>query len=279
MLLPKLACCNFIPKVSELREYSLDYGFSGVDWTFTPEDLPCSDVQERELMRNLLSLRPLEIRYHLFFVEKEIGRKDFAQAAVERSLFLMACRVISRLGGKYVTVHVGLDRRQSANEISWQKTISSLKNLVDFARSLGLRVCLENLPWGWTSRPDLFEKIIRKASCWGTLDIGHARASQSVASGLYDLEDFLNPHSERILNAHIYHEETSSGHIAPAEVPDIESRLKMLAQLPFCDWWVLELREHKPLIKTLRVVREFLMETQRQVSVDGGLGPARSLNA
>ncbi|MDR3603468.1 MAG: sugar phosphate isomerase/epimerase [Syntrophaceae bacterium] len=279
MASPKLACCNFIPKVSELREYSLDYGFSGIDWTFTPEDVPSSDVEETDLMRNLLSLRPLEIRYHLFFVEKEIGRKDFAQATMERGLFFRACRVISRLGGKYVTIHVGLDRRQSANEISWQKTISSLKNLVDFARSLGLRVCLENLPWGWTSRPDLFEKIIRKASCWGTLDIGHARASQSVASGLYDLEDFAYPHPERILNAHVYHEETSSGHIAPASVRDIESRLKMLTQLPFCDWWVLELREHKPLVKTLRVVREFLMERRGQVSVSEGLGFTRSLSA
>lgn len=279
MLSPKLACCNFIPRFNELREFSLDYGFYGVDWTFTPDDLPSSDVEERELMKNLLSLRPLEIRYHLFFVEKEIGRKDFTQGTMERGLFFRACRVISHLGGKYVTVHVGLDRRQSANEISWQKTISSLKNLVDFARNLGLRVCLENLPRGWTSRPDLFEKIIRKSSCWGTLDIGHALVSQSVASGAYDLEDFAYPHPERILNAHVYHEETSSGHIAPASVRDIESRLKMLTQLPFCDWWVLELRELKPLVKTLRVVREFLMERQNQVSVVGGLSFTRSLSA
>ncbi len=279
MLSPKLACCNFIPRFNELREFSLHYGFYGVDWTFTPDDLPSSDVEERELMKNLLSLRPLEIRYHLFFVEKEIGRKDFTQGTMERGLFFGACRVISHLGGKYVTVHVGLDRRQSANEISWQKTISSLKNLVDFARNLGLRVCLENLPRGWTSRPDLFEKIIRKSSCWGTLDIGHALVSQSVASGAYDLEDFAYPHPERILNAHVYHEETSSGHIAPASVRDVESRLKMLTQLPFCDWWVLELREHKPLVKTLRVVREFLMERQNQVSVVGGLSFTRSLSA
>ncbi len=279
MLSPKLACCNFIPRFNELREFSLHYGFYGVDWTFTPDDLPSSDVEERELMKNLLSLRPLEIRYHLFFVENEIGRKDFTQGTMERGPFFRACRVISHLGGKYVTVHVGLDRRQSANEISWQKTISSLKNLVDFARNLGLRVCLENLPRGWTSRPDLFEKIIRKSSCWGTLDIGHALVSQSVASGAYDLEDFAYPHPERILNAHVYHEETSSGHIAPASVRDIESRLKMLTQLPFCDWWVLELREHKPLVKTLRVVREFLMERQNQVSVVGGLSFTRSLSA
>ncbi|MGC8603415.1 MAG: TIM barrel protein [Desulfomonilaceae bacterium] len=265
MIIPKLACCNFIPKVKELREYSLDYGFSGVDWTFTPEDLPSSEIQENDLIAKHSSLRPLEIRYHLYFVEKEIGRRDIQHANMDNEIFFRACRVISRLGGRYVTIHIGLDRRQSVNEISWQKTINSLRNLTDFARNIGLCVCLENLPWGWTSRPDLFEKIIRKSSCWGTLDIGHARASQWVASGVYDLEDFLNPHSERVLNAHVYHEETSSGHIAPSKADDVESRLRMLTQLPFCDWWVLELREHKPLIKTLRVVREFLMKTREEM--------------
>ena len=111
------------------------------------------------------------------------------------------------------------------------------------------------------------------------MDIGHARASQSVASGAYDLEDFLNPHSERILNAHVYHEETSGGHVAPVSVKDIESRLRMLIGLPFCDWWVIELREHKSLVKTLRVVREFLMERQNQASVSEDLGFTRSLSA
>ncbi len=256
---PKLACCNFIPKINELREFALDYGFNGVDWTFTPQDLPSSDAQEKELMAGLKSLRPLEIRYHLFFVDSEIGRRNIGLADYEKRLFFRACRIISRLRGKYVTVHVGLDRKQSAGEISWQKTISGLKDLTDFARIVGIRVCLENLPWGWTSRPDLFEKIIRKSSCWGTLDIGHARASQSVISGVYDFEDFAYPNVQRILNAHIYDRETNSGHLPPLSVTDIETRLQMLTRLPLCDWWVLELREHNSLIKTLRAVREFLL--------------------
>ncbi|MGC8659819.1 MAG: hypothetical protein ACP5U1_12150, partial [Desulfomonilaceae bacterium] len=67
------------------------------------------------------------------------------------------------------------------------------------------------------------------------------------------------PNLQRILNAHIYDRETNSGHLPPSRVPDIESRLQTLARLPLCDWWVLELREIGSLMKTLRVIREFLL--------------------
>jgi sugar phosphate isomerase/epimerase len=259
---PKLACCNFIPNTNKLREYVLDYGFSGIDWTFTPDDLPSSDEEEKELVRKHKVLNPIEIRYHLYFLGKEIGRKNQEHADHDRTFFYRACRLISRLGGRHVTLHIGLDRQALSGEISWQTTVTSLSNLTDFARKIGLRVCLENLAWGWTSRPDLFEKLLRKAECWGTLDIGHARASQTVISGAYDLEDFAYAHPERILNAHVYHEETSGQHTPPTELSDIEWRLRILTSLPLCEWWVLELREHRPLVKTLRVVREFLMDRQ-----------------
>ena len=255
---PKLACCNFLTKPSEIREYAMDYGFQGVDWTLVPEDIPSSDSEEMRLIRTMWSLRPLEIRYHLYFVKNEIGKEHTKQAENNGSVFFRTCRTLSRLGARSVTIHVGLDDVQSLREISWQDTLSNTKRLVDFARSFGLRVCLENLPWGWTSRPDLFEKILRKSSCWGTLDIGHAQASQAVISGAYEIADFALPHSERILNAHVYHEETSDGHLAPKCVSDIEDRLQLLMSLPLCDWWVLELREHKALTKTLGIVREFL---------------------
>ena len=77
---PKLACCNFLTKPSEIREYAMDYGFQGVDWTLVPEDIPSSDSEEMRLIRTMWSLRPLEIRYHLYFVKNEIGKEHTKQA-------------------------------------------------------------------------------------------------------------------------------------------------------------------------------------------------------
>ena len=104
----------------------------------------------------------------------------------------------------------------------------------------------------------MFEKLIRKTGAFATLDIGHARVSPSVTSRHHLLEDFLAPHPDRILNAHVYHEETTQGHMPPRYLEDIADRLRLLTTLPLCRWWVLELREEESLLHTMNVVRQFL---------------------
>ena len=122
---------------------------------------------------------------------------------------------------------------------------------------LGLKLCIENLAWGWTSRPDLFEKLVRLSGAWATLDLGHARVSPAVTSGLFRVRDFVAPHPERFINAHIYHEETEAGHQPPRSLADLQDRLELLLGLPLCHWWVLELREEEALLTTLQVMQDF----------------------
>ena len=74
------------------------------------------------------------------------------------------------LGGRFITIHIGGLGRESAFDLCWQKTLAGLTELVHRANKLGLRLCIENLAWGWTSRPDLFEKLIRLSGAWATLD-------------------------------------------------------------------------------------------------------------
>jgi sugar phosphate isomerase/epimerase len=254
---PRLACPNLFSDVNILKSFAMGYGFDGIDWTIRPEDMPVDPSEEARLAQDLKSLSPLDIRYHLFFKEIELGESDPEQAACAQQILYHACSLISRLSGTVATIHVGLGRDSMA-DISWDNTLSGLTDLADFAGTLGIRLCLENLAWGWTSRPALYEKLLRKSGCWGTLDIGHARVCRSVRSTAYHVKDFTLPHPERILNAHVYHEETSEGHVPPTKVADLEDRLEMLQRLPNCDWWVLEIREEKGLLQTLRRVREFL---------------------
>jgi sugar phosphate isomerase/epimerase len=254
---PKLACCNFIPDVKQLKQFALDHGFTGVDWSFTLDDFPQSPAEESELAKTISTLHPLEIRYHCSFRHVDMGDADEGEARKALRLFGHACRLVSKLQGHYLTIHVGLGR-DSTNHLVWDKTVETLAGLVRFANDLGVRICLENLAWGWTSRPHLFEKLVRNTGCWATIDIGHARVSPSIETQHYELEDFVIPHGERFLNAHIYHEEDGDCHVPPTNAEDLRDRLQMLRQLPLCDWWVLELREEKDLLDTLRVVDEFL---------------------
>ncbi len=256
MISPTIAICNFIPDAAELRDVAVRNGFSGVDWTFKVEELPRSRAEESRLLEKISILNGLEIRYHCAFKGVDGGDEDDRKAEEAMELFERVCRVVSRLDGSYITVHLGLGRK-SPEGLSWERTVRSLAELVAYAKGLGITLCLENLASGWSSRPHLFEKLVSKSGAGITLDIGHARVCQAVRCRSFDLEDFVMPNPGRVFNAHIYHEEIDDRHVAPECVENLSSRLDLLGALS-CNWWVLELREEAPLMKTLRVVRKYL---------------------
>jgi len=253
---PQLAMCNFIPDVEQLRRTALDRGFDGIDWTLKLDDLPADRVGEEGLRRTISRLHPLKVRYHCAFNGVDLGNADPLRAAEAVSIFRKACRLISRLDGEFMTIHLGLGR-DSYDDMVWDQSLIALGELVCYAAGFGVRVCLENLASGWSSRPELFEKLVRMTGAGVTFDIGHARMSPSVQSQFYSVEDFVSPHPECVCSAHIYHEEIDDGHVAPASLEDLRERLQLLSSIP-CDWWVLELREETALLATLDIVREFL---------------------
>lgn len=265
MIHPKLAICNFDPATDRLREMALDNGFSGVDWTIKVDDLPEDSRREAALQRTISGLAPLEIRYHCAFDGVDLGDEDTSRARAANDIFRKACRTVQRLGGRFMTIHMGLGRT-SMNGLSWERTLHTLGVLVKYGAGLGVRICLENLATGWSSRPELFEKLVRKSNAGVTLDLGHARVCSSVETRRFDLEDFVLPHPGKVHNAHVYHEERDARHLPPSSLDDISDRLELLRCLG-CEWWVLELREEEALQTTLKVVREFLQSDSPQVSL------------
>jgi sugar phosphate isomerase/epimerase len=258
MKTPTLACCNFILEVEELRHFALDLGFAGVDWTFSLDNLPDGPAAEAELARGLARLHPLEVRYHLAFQGLDLGDENPEERKRALRVFREVCRLITKLGGRVVTIHVGGLGRETSSDLCWQTALEALQNLVQFCSRLRLHLCVENLAVGWSSRPKLYEKLLRLSGAWATLDLGHARVCQAVQSGGWRVQDFVSPHPERFVNAHVYHEETEAGHMPPATVAQMELRLRLLETLPLCDWWVLELREEAALKQTLGVIRDYL---------------------
>lgn len=258
MKTPLLACCNFIPDAEKLRQFALDLGFQGVDWTFTLDNLPVGLAGESELTRAISHLHSLEVRYHLAFQGLDLGDENPEEGKRALRVFREACLLISKLGGRVVTIHVGGLGRETSSDLCWQTALDVLQDLVQFCNRLRLRLCVENLAVGWSSRPKLYEKLLRLSGAWATLDVGHARVCQAVQSGGWRVQDFVSPHPERFVNAHIYHEETEAGHMPPATVAQMELRLRLLETLPLCDWWVLELREEAALKQTLGVVQDYL---------------------
>jgi sugar phosphate isomerase/epimerase len=260
---PRITCCNFIDDVKHLRAFALDHGFDGVDWTLPNPDFPLQPAVEADLIRAVQSLHPLEVRYHCAFPQTDLGDEDPDQAAAALRTFQAVCRLLAKLNGRYMTIHIGLGR-DSTLDLCWERTLAALSDLVRFAGKFWLRLCLENLAWGWTSRPELYEKLLRKSGAWATLDIGHAQVCPSVASKQFTIEDFIQPQPERICNAHVYDVETRDGHVPPRNLENIRGRLDLLGSLPLCDWWVMELREEEALNQTLKIIREYFSQRQEE---------------
>jgi sugar phosphate isomerase/epimerase len=256
---PKLAMCNFFPNTDKLRKFAREYGFSGIDFSLDLKQLPETPAQESKWVKDISALGPLEVRYHCPFDRIDLGHDDPVKAQAAKDLFCRVIRLISKVGGRYVTLHIGLGH-DSTEPLSWETTIDNLRQLVDYGRAMSVRICLENLAWGWTSKANLFEKLIRRSGADVTLDIGHAYACESVQSQQYTVEDFVTPHADRVFNAHIYHTEIQGkGHIPPEKKEDIEDRLSLLRAIG-CEWWVLEIREVEGLLKTKKIVDEYLAQ-------------------
>ena len=256
---PKLVMCNFFSETEKLGRFACEYGFSGIDFSFDLKQFPKTPAQESRWVKDILALGPLEVRYHCPFERIDLGHDDPEKAKEAEVLFKRIIRLISKVGGRYITIHIGLGH-DSTEPLSWETTINNLRHLVNYGRAMSVRVCLENLVWGWTSKANLFEKLIRRSGADVTLDIGHAYVCESVQSQQYNIEDFVTPHANRVFNAHIYHTEIpGQGHIPPEKKEDIEDRLSLLKAIG-CEWWVIEIREIEGLLKTKKIVDEYLTQ-------------------
>lgn len=260
---PKVAMCNIFEDSQELKEFALEHGFSGIDWSFDLRILPDTPAEESMWAKRLSYLEPLEIRYHCPFYKIDLGHDDPWEAKAAELVFCRIIRLVSKARGRFLTIHVGLGR-SSTQPLSWEATTENLARLVKYGANHGVTICLENLAGGWTSRPDLFEKLIRRSGAGVTFDIGHAHACELINSHQYVVEDFVTPHEDRVFNAHIYHTELSGyGHAPPDRLEDIEERLSVLQKIG-CNWWVLEVREAEGLLRTKRIVEEYLTRTDYQ---------------
>jgi sugar phosphate isomerase/epimerase len=270
---PKLVMCNFLPEIKRLGEFANQYGFSGIDYSLDPKNLPATPTQESGWVKEISALGPLEVRYHCPFERVDLGHDDAAKAIEAEVLFRRIIRLISKAGGRYVTIHIGLGHH-STEPLSWEITIDKLRRLVNYGRTMSVKVCLENLAWGWTSKPNLFEKLIRRSGAGVTLDIGHAHACESVQSQQYAIEDFVSPHADKVCNAHIYHTELPDlGHIGPKKREEIEDRLSLLKNIG-CEWWVIEIRKGEELLEARKIVDEYLHSDAAPRSPSGAPGDA-----
>jgi sugar phosphate isomerase/epimerase len=261
---PKLVTPNLITDPEKMRQFAADNRFDGIDWSFDLGHLPSTPVEESRWVRRQELLKPFEVRYHCPFLQVDIGHEDKDIQASAMDIFRRMIRLVSKVRRKYLSIHVGLGHN-TTKILSWESSIANLRQLVQFGIECGVTVCLENLIWGWSSKPNLFEKMVRRSGAAVTFDFGHAWSCEAIESQTYAVKDFITPHADRVVNAHIYHKEVSGvGHFPPENLEDISGRLDLLKRTP-CYWWLLELKNDGDLLKTKMIVEEYLRKSEDEV--------------
>lgn len=252
---PKIAVCtHMIPSIEEVAALARENGSLAIDYSLDSQNLhACGTDIER--LHDLTRGSELEIRYHCFFGDVEIGHTDARHGDTALAKIKEAIDHVQRFGGRYVTLHVGLNSRVHG-ELDWENALKNLRELVSFGKQRGVTVCLENLKSGFTSEPEPFLKLIELSGASVTFDIGHAISSDAGKNGAC-AEEFVRLVSPYIVNAHIYEAEEAPGHIAPKDLNTIEPVLRELIKTD-CGWWVIELGDQEEIRRTRNLIQSFL---------------------
>jgi sugar phosphate isomerase/epimerase len=254
----KFAITNiFGQDTKKLADFASEFGFEGIDWSL---DL---NLSEKDFLRKMDTLKGFEVRYHCPWSHIDIAYAD-QRAGQAMHIFGLLIGLISKAGGRYLTVHIGLGQ-SSAEELDWEKAIENLSRLVSFGAGRGVTICLENLPTGWTSNPEMFKTLIKKTCAGVSLDIGHVNACRGKYPADKFFKLYLTPNKKRIFNAHIYYTEIPQyGHVAPESLEQIFDYLLLLRSLTACDWWVIELSNPDEVLQTKDFLNKFLCSYEKK---------------
>ncbi len=244
--------CNIFDQDAEkLAEFASRNGFSGIDWSIDPS------LPEREFLSRIKLLAGFQLRYHCRFHGVDVA---YADRRGDDSLELLIRTVdqVAKAGGKHMTVHTGLGN-PTGEGIDLSRAIDNLSLLVAHGNRSGVAVALENLTTPLTNDPLLFRRIVAESGAFVTIDIGHAHAVNGLHPRKDICSEYILPHRDRLLNAHIYHTELEGfGHIPPQSLAEISGRLDLLAMAQSCDWWVIELMGQDELLRTRDLLLSYI---------------------
>ncbi len=173
----------------------------------------------------------LEIRYTFPGGPFELSHSDDHEAIRARMLMQAAVGHIAERGDGYLTVHLGLP--DDADHDRFVRAADHLGELVQYGADHGVRVCLENLRWGMTSRLDAFLELVEATGAGVTFDVGHAVSAESAAG--FSALRFANELGDRIENVRLYGR-AEAGHLPPHSIAEIAPLVDCLLATQ-CSWW------------------------------------------
>ena len=195
----------------------------------------------------------IPLRYHGLLPGYEIGHADIALADVAMRKYMAVLEAIHGLDESVITFHIGFNPN---DPIDFSRATANLRHLVEYARSLGITVCLENLRRGLTSNPKNLVALAHDSGAMITLDTGHALSCDIVKSGKLTALDFLEVVADRLFEVHIYEEEAHR-HLPPKDMTILGPVVDHLLETK-CKWWTIELDDYDEALTTRNLLLDYL---------------------
>ena len=228
-------------------KWIIEHGFA-LEYAPNPENLDILPTHLGEFISE-----GIPVRYHGLFPGYEIGHADIAIAERAVSKHTEALKAIQGWGEPVITFHIGLNPN---DPLDLGRATDNLSRLVEYARSLGITICLENLRRGLTSNPDNLIALARESGAMITLDTGHALSSEGIRSGKSTGIDFLNAVADQLFEVHIYEEETDR-HLPPRDMTVLGPIVDRLLATQ-CTWWTIELDDYDEVLATRNLLLNYL---------------------
>ena len=195
----------------------------------------------------------MPLRYHGLFPSYDIGHSYDRRAQAAIKMHLQALDNIYEVGGREVTFHI---RGKDPVHFNVARALKNLSLIVDYGKSLGITVCLENLKYGPTSNPQTLASWAQQVGAGITWDVGHMLSSKVFQKGDYSEEDYIRFFKSNLCEAHIYGYEAER-HYPFSNVDDITSVLDSLIHNR-CYWWTIELENLEDVEYTKKAILEYL---------------------
>ncbi|MGL1930937.1 MAG: sugar phosphate isomerase/epimerase [Desulfotalea sp.] len=202
------------------------------------------------------------VRHHAYFPKFEIGDPDPSKAELAMSLHFDAIDAMKGCGDQNMTVHVGLP---PSIETDHERAVTNLSRLVEYGDKSGITICLENLRFGPTSNPEIILDWTKRSGAKITMDIGHAVSSKRVVSGELEVTQIINMFSHNLEEVHFYESETTRHH-APKDMTVLGPIVQELLKTP-CRWWTIELDSYDEILRTRKLVDDFVVNEKRYATV------------
>ena len=225
---PRLAISSWPFKYPDDLFSVKDTEFRAIESDIDYIPVPLS-VERRKQLKTKFQDLGISLRFHLPHTTCDVGSRNVKIREISEKFIQLNIELIKGLGADYAVLHFA---QYSDLEIP---SLDSLKAVVETASQNGIKLAIENLFYGPTSKPNLLNHISSESGTDIAFDVGHARRIMTT-------EDFLNLLSSRITHVHFYgFEDDFFNHRTFLSDLEAIETAKILLKETNAEWWTIEM--------------------------------------